>query len=211
MTITRIKICGICRTEDALYAEHLGVDTIGMVFYKKSPRNVTIDQALEITSVLGGMMGVVALFHNAIDDEVWSVLEAMPQLIPQFHGDEPVEFCEQFARPYFKAFGMGDGLGVSVAGINDYEQACGILLDANVQGEIGGTGHVFDWSLIPEGIKKPIVLAGGLDPQNVAAAIDLIKPYAVDVSSGVESERGVKSQALMKEFVNNVRGLKSEQ
>ncbi|MCB1756684.1 MAG: phosphoribosylanthranilate isomerase [Gammaproteobacteria bacterium] len=210
MSITRIKICGISRVEDALYAEKLGVDTIGLVFYKKSPRNVSIEQALEIAASLGGMMGVVGLFHNAIDDEVWSVLEELPQLLPQFHGDEPPEFCEQFSRPYIKAFGMGQDQTPQVSLINDYQQAAAILLDANVPGEMGGTGHSFDWSRIPDGINKPLILAGGLNCANVVPAIQQVRPYAVDVSSGVESERGIKDQALMKEFVQKVRGLDDE-
>lgn len=196
--------------EDAQFAESLGVDTIGLVFHAKSPRNVGLDQACEIVSGLGGMMGVVALFHNAIDEEVWSVLDCMPQLLPQFHGDEPAAFCEQFGRPYLKAFGMGASSTVSLEKISQYEQSCAILLDANSQGEMGGTGHAFDWSRIPQELPNPLVLAGGLNPQNVAKAICEINPYAVDVSSGIESQRGVKDQKLMKEFVENVRGAKSE-
>lgn len=210
MGITRIKICGVSRTEDALYAEKLGADTIGLVFYRKSPRNVTIERALGITARLGGMMGVVALFHNAIDDEVWSVLEELPQLLPQFHGDETPQFCEQFARPYIKVFGMGEKDPPPVSLINGYSQASAILLDANVPGEMGGTGHSFDWSRIPAGISKPLILAGGLDSTNVVEAIHAVKPYAVDVSSGVESERGVKSQVMMKDFVEKVRGIEYE-
>lgn len=207
---TRIKLCGIKTVDDARFAEALGADAIGFVFHRKSPRSVDLDQALEITAALGGLTGIVALFHNAIDDEVWSVLESLPHAVPQFHGDEPAAFCEQFSRPYLKAFGMGTDAVASVDAINAYEQAAAVLLDANAPGEMGGTGECFDWAKIPEGIDKPLIIAGGLRPSNVATVIHQLRPYGVDVSSGVESERGVKSHALMQEFVDTVRDLERE-
>ena len=207
---TRIKICGISRPEDALYAESLGVDTIGLVFFEKSPRNVSIEQAIEITAELGGMMGLVALFHNATPEFVYKVLEVMPQLIPQFHGNEDAKFCEQFNRPYLKAFGMGGKTALDVNTIDQHVRASAVLLDANAHGEMGGTGHAFDWAKIPQNLNKPLILAGGLNTDNVAHAVREIRPYAVDVSSGVESDRGVKNQLKMKQFVDNVRGVASE-
>ncbi len=206
----RIKICGIKRPEDALYAESLGVDSIGLVFYEKSPRNVSIEQAIEITANLGGMMGLIALFHNAEKVHVQRVLEAMPHLIPQFHGSEDAEYCEQFNRPYLKAFGMGGGSILDSTTIDQHTRASAVLLDANAHGEMGGTGHSFDWSKIPKKLGKPLILAGGLSIDSVAQAVREIRPYAVDVSSGVEAERGVKSQLKMKQFVDNVRGVASE-
>ena len=209
MTVTRIKLCGIRCVEDARFAEQLGVDAIGLVFHPASPRHVTLEEAGRIVAALGGMMTVVALFHNADENKVWPVLEAMPQLMPQFHGHESADFCEQFGRPYLKAFGMGQG-GIEPERIREYENASAVLLDANAQGDMGGTGHTFDWSKIPEGLEKPLILAGGLDPQNVAIAIREVHPFAVDVSSGIESARGIKNHALMQEFVTNARGADSE-
>lgn len=207
---TRIKICGISHADDAIFAESLGVDTIGLVFFEKSPRNVSIDQALEITKKLGGMMGVVALFHNAPKEQVFDVLTAMPHLIPQFHGAEDADYCQQFGRPYLKAFGMGGNDSLDLQSINQHTCASAVLLDANTHGAMGGTGHCFDWTKIPQNLNKPLILAGGLNLDNVAQAVREVRPYAVDVSSGVESERGIKSQSKMKQFVDNVRGVPSE-
>jgi phosphoribosylanthranilate isomerase len=203
---SRIKICGISRVEDALYAEQLGVDTMGLVFYDKSPRAVTLDQAIKIIEPLGGMMGVVALFCNATTEHVKTVLKELPLLIPQFHGDETAAYCEEFSRPYFKAFAMGGEAPATAEQIDAYKSASAVLLDANARGQMGGTGEVFDWSRIPQTLAKPLILAGGLNPVNISTALAKIKPYAVDVSSGVESRRGIKDQALMKQFVKNVRG-----
>lgn len=207
---TRIKICGIKTSEDACYAEQLGVDSIGLVFHESSPRHVTVAESRRIVARLGGMMSVVALFSNADSDFVKEVLAALPFVLPQFHGEESPDYCEQFSRPYIKAFGMGGTAIPETADINQYRQASAVLLDANVSGEMGGTGHSFDWSKIPTDLVKPMVLAGGLNASNVVPAIHQVRPYAVDVSSGVESERGVKSQQLMKKFVDNVRGITSE-
>ena len=205
----RIKICGIKTVEDALVAEALGVDAIGLVFHARSPRNVSADEAKAVLSALGGFVSVVALFHNAEAGFVRDVLERFGQLIPQFHGSESVEYCEQFGRPYLKAFGMG-GDAPSLADINAHQSASAVLLDANAHGQEGGTGDVFDWSRIPQGIARPIVLAGGLTPDNVAQAVRAWPLYAVDVSSGVESSRGVKGHGLMQKFIENTRGASRE-
>lgn len=210
MTSTRIKLCGIRQVEDARYAERLGVDAIGLVFHPGSPRHVSLDDAREIVAATGGLMTSVALFHNAEAEQVSHVLEALPQLIPQFHGNETPEFCERFGRPYLKAFGMGREAGLDSGLLGEYEHAAAVLLDANVQGDMGGTGHRFDWSRIPGQLDKPLILAGGLDPENVAQAIREVRPYAVDVSSGIESARGVKSHTLMQKFVEHARGADSE-
>ncbi|MDO6459431.1 phosphoribosylanthranilate isomerase [Granulosicoccaceae sp. 1_MG-2023] len=209
MTAPRIKICGISTPEDACFAESLGVDAIGLVFHEKSPRNVSVEQAGEILAALGGFVSVVALFHNAQAGKVADILALYPQLIPQFHGDESVAYCEQFARPYLKAFGMG-GDAPQLSQINAHRRASAVLLDANAHGQEGGTGDVFDWSRVPQGIERPLILAGGLTPDNVAAAVRALPLYAVDVSSGVESARGVKDHGLMKKFVENTRGASRE-
>ncbi len=207
MIRTRIKICGIRTVADALYAEKLGVDTIGLVFYEKSPRYVSVEQAQEISFAVGGMMGLVALFYNAPESQVRHVIRVIPQVLLQFHGDESVAYCEQFARPYMKAFAMERSDTLDVSMIEKYTHASAILLDSNTQGEMGGTGHVFDWRKIPTDMKKPLILAGGLSVDNAVAAIEQIHPYAVDVSSGVESKRGLKSHTLMRNFVEKVRGI----
>ncbi len=204
---TRVKICGIKSVEDASFAESLGVDTIGLVFYEKSPRSVTLQQAIDISDSVGGMMGLVALFYNSTAEEVNRVHEKLPQVLSQFHGNESVEFCEQFDRPYIKAFAMGKNTAFQAIDVEPYGQSCAILLDANIQGQMGGTGERFDWRKIPETLAKPLILAGGLKPENVAEAIVQTRPYAVDVSSGVESGRGIKDQRLMQQFVENVRGV----
>ncbi len=204
---TRIKICGIQTVADACHAESLGVDSIGLVFYEKSPRAVSLENAIEISRCLSGMMGLVGLFYNATEFEVRRVLSKLPQILLQFHGDETVEFCEQFDRRYFKAFPMGDNASFQASDIKPYKNSCAILLDANIQGQMGGTGERFDWTKIPANTHKPLILAGGLTPDNVIDAIKQTQPYAVDVSSGVESKRGIKDHELMQKFVENVRGI----
>ena len=209
MPAPRIKICGIKTPEDALFAEALGVDAIGLVFHAGSPRNVTLDEAATVLGVLGGFVSPVALFHNATVELVSEVLNRFPQLLPQFHGAETVSYCEQFGRPYLKAFGMG-GQAPTLGEINAHTMASAVLLDANTHGQEGGTGDVFDWSRIPDGLERPVILAGGLTPDNVAEAVGAWPLYAVDVSSGVESSRGVKDHGLMKKFVENTRGTSRE-
>ncbi|OIQ86133.1 N-(5'-phosphoribosyl)anthranilate isomerase [mine drainage metagenome] len=203
MPRTRIKICGITRVDDALAAAEAGADAIGLVFYPPSPRAVDLEQALAIRRALPPFVASVALFVNADAGAVESVIERLRPSLLQFHGDESPAECARFAYPYVRAARMRPGLDL-VDFASRYASAQGILVDAFVDG-YGGGGEVFDWSLIPRNVDFPIVLSGGLNARNVAQAVRCVRPWAVDVSSGVESARGVKSAAAMREFVAAVR------
>ena len=206
---TRVKICGITRPEDAVEAANLGVDAIGLVFYEKSPRNVTAQQAKAICETLPGFVTVVSLFMNPDADQVKSVLKTCPIDLIQFHGKESAEFCESFDRPYIKAMGMADGSNLDDMSA-EYEKARGLLLDSHATGAAGGTGETFNWDKIPQGYRQRIILAGGLKPDNVAEAIQKVKPYAVDLSSGVESAPGLKDATLMAQLMNEVKRIDCE-
>ena len=206
---TRVKICGITRPEDAVEAARLGVDAVGLVFYAKSPRYVSIEQARAICQQLSGFVTVVALFMNPDAEQVSQVLAEVPVDLLQFHGEESAEFCRSFDKPYIKALGMG-GDGQLSGLVEKYTDARGILLDSNAIGAAGGTGKVFDWSLIPEQLCGSIILAGGLNPDNVAEAISKVHPYAVDLSSGVEAAPGIKDSALMAQLINEVKRVDCE-
>ena len=205
---TRIKVCGITRAQDAIEAARLGVDALGLVFYPPSSRAIELERALQIREVLPAFVQAVGLFVNPRHDEVATVLRVFPELVLQFHGDETAEFCNSFGRPYLKALPMGkgqDGTGSDVnAAIAQHPHAAGFLLDSHAPGAVGGTGQAFDWTSIPE-LTRPLILAGGLNPSNVAEAVRLVRPWAVDVSSGLESAPGMKDFSKMAEFVDEVR------
>ncbi len=207
-TLPRIKVCGITRPEDAQHAAALGVDAIGLVFYKPSPRAVTVEQATAVAAVLPPFVSVVGLFVNATRDELHNVLEQVPIDLLQFHGDESPEDCEGYNRPFIKALRMCDGIDLQVEA-SRFTSASGLLLDAYQPGVPGGTGESFEWSRVSDvnkrGLGKPIILAGGLTSANVGEAISIVKPYAVDVSGGVESEKGIKDYSKMAEFVAAIR------
>lgn len=200
---TRVKICGITRPEDGAIAAELGADAIGLVFYPPSPRCVDPETAQRIVAALPPLVMVVGLFVNPEPAAVRAVLTRIPLHLLQFHGDEEPEECAAFALPYLKAVPMGAG-----AEVTDYEQrfasAAGLLLDSHGGQEMGGTGQGFDWTRIPAQRKKPLILAGGLHPGNIAEAIRQVRPYAVDVSSGVESAKGIKDAELMRAFLQGV-------
>lgn len=202
---TRVKICGITRPEDGVEAARLGADAIGLVFYAPSPRAVTIAQAQKIVRALPPWVSVVALFVDASPQTVWTVLEQVSVDVLQFHGDEPPSTCSQFARPYIKALHMRPEMNLNAA-VAHYHEAQGLLLDAYQPGVPGGTGVTFDWSRVPQDSAKPFILAGGLTPENVADAICAARPYAVDVSGGVESRKGIKDAAKMSAFMRAVAG-----
>ncbi|MEW6645594.1 MAG: phosphoribosylanthranilate isomerase [Pseudomonadota bacterium] len=204
---TRVKICGITRPEDGIAAARLGADAIGLVFYAPSPRAVTVAQAQAVCAALPPFVSVVGLFVDAPAAEVLEVLQAVPLDVLQFHGDEAPAYCAAFDRPYLKALRMRDGLDVA-AEARRYADAQGLLLDTYVPGEAGGTGRSFDWARVPQKLDKPVILAGGLTPDNVAEAIATARPYAVDVSGGVEQTRGIKSAEKMAAFM---RGVESAQ
>ncbi|WP_407311317.1 phosphoribosylanthranilate isomerase [Pseudomonas sp. nanlin1] len=205
MSAVRSKICGITRVEDALAAAEAGADAIGLVFYPKSPRAVSIQQARAIIAALPPFVTTVGLFVNASRCELGEILDAVPLDLLQFHGDESPHDCAGFHRPWIKALRVRPGDDLQAA-CRFYQGACGILLDAYVAGVPGGTGEVFDWSLIPQGLSKPVILAGGLTPGNVAEAIAQVRPYAVDVSGGVEAAKGIKDAARIQAFIQAVQG-----
>ncbi len=202
--MTRIKICGITRVEDALAAAASGADAIGLVFHEKSPRHVTVRQAARLAAALPPFVAAVGLFVNVSADFVHAVLEQVPLDVLQFHGDETPEFCASFERPYIKAIRVREGVDL-VQCASRYAAAKGLLLDAWVEGIPGGTGHSFDWELIPRDLPLPVILSGGLTPANVADAIRAVQPYAVDVSSGVEARKGIKDAAKIAAFINEVK------
>lgn len=210
MPYTRVKICGITRTEDALHAAAEGVDAIGLVFYAKSPRFVTVSQAATISKKLPAFVTTVALFKDADANEIRQILAEVPIDLLQFHGSESAEFCRQFGKPYIKALGMAGETSVPRR-VEKFHDARGLLLDGHAPGADGGTGQSFEWSMIPADLEYPLILAGGLDVSNVAEAIRTVHPYAVDVSSGVESAKGIKDAALVTAFMNNVRQANNEQ
>ncbi|PTU80213.1 phosphoribosylanthranilate isomerase [Pseudomonas indoloxydans] len=204
VTVVRSKICGITRIEDALAAVEAGADAIGLVFYGKSPRAVSIEQAAAILQALPPFVTSVGLFVDMPHDELQQLLQRLPLDLLQFHGDESPADCEGHGRPYIKALRVRPGEDVSAA-MAPYAGARGILLDTFVEGVPGGTGASFDWSLVPENAAKPIILAGGLDAGNVATAIRQVRPYAVDVSGGVEASKGIKDAGKIRAFVRAVR------
>jgi len=204
MPAVRSKICGITRIEDALAAVAAGADAIGLVFYAKSPRAVNVQQARAIIAALPPFVTSVGLFVNASRCELGEILDAVPLDLLQFHGDESAADCEGYHRPYIKALRVKAGDDIAAACLA-YPRASGMLLDTYVEGVPGGTGEAFDWSLVPQGLSKPIILAGGLTPDNVAAAIARVRPYAVDVSGGGEQGKGIKDPAKIQAFMQAVR------
>ena len=205
MSAVRSKICGITRVEDALAAAAAGADAIGLVFYAKSPRAVSVEQAQQIIAALPPFVTTVGLFVDMPRPELQQILAQVPLDLLQFHGDESVEQCEGYGRPYIKALRVkaGDDIAAQIA---QYPSASGVLLDTFVEGVPGGTGLAFDWSLVPAELPKPVILAGGLTPDNVAAAIDRARPYAVDISGGVESAKGIKDADKVRAFIRAARG-----
>ena len=201
---TRIKICGITRPDDAIAAASVGADAIGLVFYPPSPRSVSIADANNIVEVLPPFVSSVALFVNPTKAEVESVLSACRVDVIQFHGEESREFCNQFGRPYLKAARVKAGFDL-IKYLQEFSDACGWLLDAFHVDAYGGTGAVFDWRLIPPKLAKPLILSGGLTVHNVAEAVRLVQPWAVDVSSGVEISKGIKDANKVATFISEVR------
>lgn len=204
--MTRIKICGITREQDVLAVANSGADALGLVFYEKSPRHVGVEQAAKLESVVPPFVTVVGLFVNPTVAYVRQVLAKVPLDVLQFHGEEAPEFCAQFGRPYLKAIRVKAGVDLVECAAR-YTGAQGLLLDAYVEGTQGGTGELFDWALIPHGLPLPVILSGGLHTGNVAAAIRQVRPYAVDVSSGVEATKGIKDAAKVAAFIKEVKNV----
>lgn len=200
---TRIKICGLTREIDVDAAVGAGADAVGFVFYPKSPRYVSPARAAELARRIPPFVTIVALFANAAHEEVQAVLDVVPVNLLQFHGDETESECRRWLRPYMKAARVRPGMDL-VQYAADFGSARAILLDAFVEG-FGGGGRTFDWSLIPAKMPLPIVLSGGLTPANVGEAVCRLRPPAVDVSSGVEAEKGIKDAAKIAAFITAVR------
>lgn len=201
---TRIKICGIKHLDDALKAVEFGADAIGLIFVEKSPRYASLTDARVIAESMPPFVTVVGLFMDASAETVREALKVVPLNLLQFHGEETPEFCDQFEMPYIKVLRMRENANI-VAFAQEYPNAAGILLDAYHKGVGGGTGQTFDWDLIPENLPLPLILAGGLNPDNVASAVETVRPYAVDVSSGVESEPSIKDHKKIEQFIKEVQ------
>lgn len=199
----RVKICGITREEDAKAAVESGADAIGLVFYSKSPRYVDLTSAHKIACAVGPFVTVVGLFVNASIDQVNEVIDAVGLDLLQFHGDEDEAYCAQFHKPYIKAIRMSPGLDVKDV-MADYPSARGFLFDAWNKDKYGGTGETFEWQRLSGLDEIPYVLAGGLNPDNIGEAVATARPYAVDVSGGVEVSPGVKSSELIQQFIDGV-------
>ncbi len=201
---TRVKICGLTRADDACAAMAAGADALGLVFYLRSPRCVDVERARAVTAGLPPFVTVVGLFVDAPADEVRAVLEAVRIDLLQFHGEEPPEYCAGFPRPYIKALRMREGLDLRQA-MRAHRRALGLLLDAYSPAAPGGSGLSFDWDRVPADLPVPVILAGGLTPENVGAAVRRVRPFAVDVSSGVESAPGIKDPDRVRRFLEAVR------
>jgi phosphoribosylanthranilate isomerase len=202
--MTRIKCCGMTRVEDALLAAQLGADAIGVVMTAHSKRQVSLEQAKTIVDAMPPFVTTVVL---CMDDDAGFVQEIIDTVRPsllQFHGAESDEWCRQFGHPYLKAIAMGEG-AAALYQLHDHPHAAGLLLDGHGLGEAGGSGKVFDWSLMPRDLKQPLILAGGLTPANVGEAIRVARPWAVDVASGIESAPGIKDPAKLRDFIAAVR------
>lgn len=196
----RVKICGLTRAEDVKAAVDHGADAIGFVFYDPSPRSVTVEQAKVLAQHVPAFVSVVGLFVNPSDEQVRAVLNQIPLDLLQFHGDETPEFCNQFGRRWIKAVRVKQAGQIEQA-FSDYHQASGLLVDAWDPNRYGGTGHAFNWDLIPLARPLPLILAGGLSSDSVYRAVEQVKPWAVDVSGGVEKSKGIKDVEKISNFI----------
>ncbi|MDP2030064.1 MAG: phosphoribosylanthranilate isomerase [Thiobacillus sp.] len=196
----RVKICGITRLQDVRAACAAGADALGFVFYEKSPRNVTIETAAALLRALPPFVQSVGLFVNAEPAFIAELLKAVPLDLLQFHGDETPADCERYGRPYIKAVRVNRDTDLLKCAA-EFDSARGLLLDAYVPGVAGGTGERFDWGLIPPGLPDSVILSGGLTPDNVAEAVRQVRPWAVDVSSGVEASKGIKDAQKLAQFI----------
>jgi len=201
---TRIKICGLKDPAHAKVAAQAGADAIGLVFYPPSPRYVSAEEAAKVAAALPPFVQAVGLFVNEKESAIREILRRVPLDLLQFQGDEPPEFCAAFGKPFVRAVRMEEGVDL-VEYAHRFSSARALLLDAHVAGEKGGTGATFDWARVPRDAPLPLILSGGLTAQNVGRAVREVRPWAVDVSSGVEASRGVKDPALIVEFIRSVQ------
>ena len=201
---TRVKICGVTRVEDARHAAAMGADAIGLMMHPPSSRALSLEQAIEIRRVLPPFVTATAVFLDDSEDWIAQVLHQVRPDCLQFHGSESADFCASWGLPYLKAIPMGS-IGDPLRYAQGFETAQGFLFDSNAAGRLGGSGDTFDWSKIPTSFDHPVVLAGGMNPSNVAEAITRVHPWGVDVSSGVEDSRGIKNAGLVERFIEEVR------
>jgi phosphoribosylanthranilate isomerase len=206
---TRVKICGVTRVQDALLACELGADAIGIVMTPSSPRGVSIEQARAIRDALPAFVDAVVLTHDLPAERVRAIVDAVQPDRVQFHGGETAAFCESFGIRYIKAIGMDGDVDVR-ATAGQHPHAGGFVLVGHPPGQQGGRGKTFDWSRVPRGLDRPIMLAGGLNPSNVGEAIRAVRPWAVDLASGVESAPGVKDAGKLRAFFAAVRAADAE-
>jgi len=208
MPRTRIKMCGFTRVEDALFAARAGADALGLIFYGASPRSVAIARAVEISRALPPFISAVALFVNESADVVAATIDAVRPSMLQFHGDEDEAYCSQFGLPYLKAIRVGGEMtpGDLLKYEADFHSAKALLLDTLSASSFGGTGASFDWKLVPASMRTRIVLSGGLNAENVQDAVEQLRPWAVDVSSGIETAiKGIKDQQRITQFIEAVK------
>lgn len=206
---TRVKICGITRLEDVHAACMAGADALGFVFYEPSPRAVVVEQAAELVAATPAFVSAVGLFVDPTAQQVNDVLARVPLDLLQFHGEETPAFCASFGRPWIKAVRMREGIDLATE-CQRHAGARGVLLDTFVAGRAGGTGETFDWRRIPATLRTPVILAGGLKPDNVAEAIRTVRPWAVDVSGGVEERPGIKSATALEAFMRGVNSVHTD-
>ncbi len=206
---TRVKICGITSVSDGLAAARHGADAIGLIFYPPSPRLVTLERAREIAASLPPFVARVAVFVNPTAADVAAAIRACRPDLLQFHGEETAEFCRGFNVPYLRALRVRPGVDL-LESLSPFGDAAGWLLDAYRQELYGGTGEAFDWDLVPRALARPVILSGGLDAGNVGAAIRRVRPWAVDVSSGVEAAKGAKDERRIAAFMEAVRSADQE-
>lgn len=204
---TRIKMCGMTREEDIQYAVSLGVDAIGLIFYEKSPRYVSIEKATQLLQGIPPFITVVAVVVNPAPSWLTKTIAALPIQALQFHGDESPIFCEQFGLPFIKAIPALSAEFI-IKSTKEYSRAAAILIDTPSETRRGGTGVTFDWRMVPTQLDKPLILSGGLHANNVEASIKMMSPYAVDVCSGIEASEGIKDCDKMAQFVKAIEGLK---
>ena len=201
---TRIKFCGMTRAEDVALAAALGVDAIGLIFADRSARRIDAARARELRDAAGPFTATVALFMDNAITQVQGIISIVKPTLLQFHGEETPQECERFGLPYLKAVPMGSGVDL-IEYAARYPRAAGFVVDSHAAGGAGGSGTTFDWSALPRGFGRPLVLAGGLSPENVGDAVRAVRPHAVDVSSGIESMPGIKDADRMRRFVSEVR------
>ncbi len=198
-------MCGMTRSEDIQYAIDLGVDAIGLIFYPKSARNVSLEKARIIVNNIPPFVDIVAVLVNPEQSFVQLIINEIPVQLLQFHGEESSEFCRQFNKPFIKATHPKTAIQIQSA-VDEFFDASAILLDTPSDKERGGTGLTFDWNIIPENLSKPYILAGGLNESNILEAITMCNPYAVDVCSGIEASPGVKDHLKMSRFIKAIWG-----